>query len=133
VFCDGDLFLPNCAIVAKDLPRVPSLWGLRLDNSGRRSSSRWLSCVLAVVLADLFLIFIVAVFLTLVWLRLVIGIIIFAGGGRMAAIVLSRFLPVRSLGRLWRFIAGDRGFVNGVYAASVLRTESWHGRGMYTE
>jgi hypothetical protein len=51
----------------------------------------------------------------------------------MAAVVLSRLVPVLGLGRLWRFIAGDGGLVNGVYVASILRTESWHGRRGHAE
>ena len=141
---DGGITLPNGAIVPEDLPRVPSPWAFRLDGCGRRSSSGHLSCVPVVVpvvsiftftfvLADLFLITVVAVLVALAWFRPTIGIVAFVGRGMVAAIVLSRLLPVLGLGRPRWFVARNGGFVNGVYVAPILRAESWHGRGRYVK
>lgn len=141
---DGGITLPNGAIVPEDLPRVPSPWAFRLDARGRRSSLGHLSCVPVVVpvvstftfifvLADLFLIIVVAVLVALAWFRPTVGIVAFVGRGMVAAIVLSRLLPVLGLRRPRRFIARDGGFVNGVYVAPILRTESWHRERRYAE
>jgi len=86
-----------------------------------------------VALAGLFLLTIIPTpSFALVWVRPVVGIVII-GGGRVVPVALSRMLPVLGLGRLWRFVAGNGGFVNWVYVASILRTESWHGRRRYVE
>jgi len=127
--------LQTSATITEDLPRVPRLRALRLDMSGGRSSSRYLSCALAVVsvvptfaLTGLFLVIIATPSFALAWFRPVVGITTLVGGGSVVAIVSSRLIPTLGYGRLWRFIAGNCGFVNGVYIASILRAESWHGR-----
>lgn len=73
------------------------------------------------------------VLLSLGWSRAVVGIVAFVGVGRMTAIVLSRLVPALGFGSVWRFVAGNGGFVHGVYVASILRAELWPGRRGYVE
>lgn len=81
------------AIITKDLPRVPWVRTLRLDVSGGRSSSTYLSCVLVVAsavpsftLTGLFLVIIATPSFALIWFRPVVEITTPVGGGSVVAI-----------------------------------------------
>ena len=124
--------LQTSAIITEDLPGVPSLRAPRLDISGGRSSSRYLSCILVVVsVVPTFAL--TGLFLVIIAFRPVIGITTPVGRGSVATIALSRLLSILGRGRLWRFIVGSGGFVNGVYVAPILRAESWDGRWGHVE
>ena len=132
--------LQTSATTTEDLPRVPSLRAPRLDIRGGRSSSRYLRCILVMVtvvhalaLTGSFLVTNATPSFALVRFRPVVEITTLVGGGSVVAITLTWLLPIPGGGRLWRFIAGNGGFVDGMYVASILRAESWHGRRRHAE